>query len=161
MPTRKQKLNHQVPSLDYSIIQYKPSIERMEVVNIGVVLFTSKVPVLEFSNSMTKIRILDADVSWDDIKHQIQEIEEATRLLLEAKVSKKDLITFLSREKWIGVQYSQHRTIPTEGRAAQEIIAYLMQNFVFPISRKGQKVRVVATTEHGQQERPASPSVDS
>ena len=104
--------------------------------NIGVVLFTQEGPVLEFTDSMSKIRVLDADVSWEDVQHQIKEIEAATRLLMEAKVSKKDLITFLSRDKWAGVKYSQYRATPIEGRGTQEIIAYLMERFVFPVSKE-------------------------
>lgn len=108
----------------------------MEAVNIGIVIFTDSGPVLEFSKSMKKINALDLDVSWDTVHQQIKEIEQATRLLLEAKVSKKDLIAFLSREKWEGVQYSHHHSIPVEGRTVQEIIFHLMQKFVFPLSRK-------------------------
>ena len=104
--------------------------------NIGVVLFTQEGPVLEFTDSISKIRVLDADVSWEDVQHQIKEIEAATRLLIEAEVSKKDLITFLSRDKWAGVKYSQYLTTPIEGKGAQEIIAYLMERFVFPASRE-------------------------
>ena len=136
VPKKHHHTSHQASWLDYSIIQYKPCSHRLEAVNIGIVLFTESGPVLEFSKNMNKINSLDADVSWNDIYHQIQEIEQATRLLLEAKVSTKDLIAFLSRDRWEGVQYSHHRTIPIEGRTAQGIIFHLMQKFVFPLSRK-------------------------
>ncbi len=135
VPTRHHHTSHRASSLDYSVIQYKPCSHRLEVVNIGIVLFTDSGPVLEFSKSMNKINSLDTDVFWDDVYQQIQEIEQATRLLLEAKVSTKDLIAFLSRDRWKGVQYSHHRTIPIEGRTAQDIILHLMQKFVLPISK--------------------------
>lgn len=105
--------------------------------NIGVALFTEKGQVLEYSNTiLSKINALNADVLWSDVVRQIQQIEEATRLLIEAKVSKRDLIIFLSRDQWMDVQYSQHRTLSTEGRTMEEIILQLMEKFVLPISRK-------------------------
>lgn len=50
-------------SLDYSIIQFNPNPERMETVNIGIVVFTENGLILRFSKNMEKITALDANIS--------------------------------------------------------------------------------------------------
>ena len=128
-------------TLKYALVRYQPDRARHEVVNIGVVLFTTAGPVLSVASNLTKLLAIDPNLSLLQVQEDAGALDQALQVLWKSGASAESVTSYFGHAM-CGATLSDVGQIAPQNRSVELIVEELQRALVFaPVKKKKQSAR--------------------
>jgi hypothetical protein len=127
-----------VKLLPFSLIRYQVDLQRQEVVNIGVVLFTSKGPLVATTPGQGKVLALNPNYQVSHLFEQAQRLAEALRSLWADSLDPVALVNFFGHGGALMLSSLGH--VDIADRSEEQVLEELLRDLVEPPSRQRARV---------------------
>lgn len=132
-------------ALNYSLVRYQPSAGRHEVVNIGVMLFTPKAPLMDVVPHMGKLLAIDPNANISSVYEQANSLHTAAKAMIDHGLSPQEAASMLGNAMQ-GASLMPLGSVATQGREPQAVLHSLMAELVTPPARR----RVKSAAAHSR-----------
>lgn len=112
----------------FSLIRFQPDVQRQEIVNVGVALFTEDGPFVSLASNQGKILALDPNLRLPRLYDQGSRLQTALRGLHEDHVPLDQQIEMFRARG--GLSLSAPGLIESQGRSIETLVEELLHDFV-------------------------------
>jgi hypothetical protein len=121
-------------TVHFSLVRYQPDMQRQEVVNVGIVLFTSNGPLVSLASNQGKLLALDPNFRLTRFFDQGKKLQDALSGLHEDKVSVKEQVSMFNTGGALSL--SAPGMLNTERRSIESINEELLRDLVTAPAKK-------------------------